>query len=185
MRIPVVVVSLLAAILGQEPQLQLRPEWSVVLPEGQARTFWKPMLCNRPTPSPIEGIGIPENATIRRLETALAPALQKAIETSTIRGTRPAVSDFYRQYVGFVVAGQRIVYINGFHKLIVEPIPGRPTPWRTEAQHPCDGGMLFFGAEFRVDSGAIERLANVDLKVLEQLVTRSVADTKRRYPLEA
>jgi hypothetical protein len=28
----------------------------------------------------------------------------------------------------------------------------------------------------------IRRLANVDLKVLEQLVTRSVADTKSRYP---
>jgi len=28
----------------------------------------------------------------------------------------------------------------------------------------------------------IRRLANVDLKVLETLVTRSVADTKRRYP---
>ena len=28
----------------------------------------------------------------------------------------------------------------------------------------------------------IRRLANVDLKVLEALVARSVADTKRRYP---
>ena len=28
----------------------------------------------------------------------------------------------------------------------------------------------------------IRRLANVDLKVLERLVARSVADTKRRYP---
>jgi hypothetical protein len=28
----------------------------------------------------------------------------------------------------------------------------------------------------------IRRLANVDLKVLEQLVARSVADTKMRYP---
>ena len=28
----------------------------------------------------------------------------------------------------------------------------------------------------------IKRLANVDLKVLETLVARSVADTKRRYP---
>ena len=28
----------------------------------------------------------------------------------------------------------------------------------------------------------IRRLANVDLKVLETLVSRSVADTKRRYP---
>ena len=28
----------------------------------------------------------------------------------------------------------------------------------------------------------IRRLANVDLKVLEKLITRSIADTKRRYP---
>jgi len=31
----------------------------------------------------------------------------------------------------------------------------------------------------------IRRLANVDLKVLEKLVARSVADTKRRYPQPA
>jgi hypothetical protein len=28
----------------------------------------------------------------------------------------------------------------------------------------------------------IKRLANVDLKVLEKLIARSIADTKRRYP---
>ena len=28
----------------------------------------------------------------------------------------------------------------------------------------------------------IRRLANIDLKVLEKLVTRSIADTKSRYP---
>ena len=31
----------------------------------------------------------------------------------------------------------------------------------------------------------MRRLANVDLKVLETLVARSVADTKRRYPVRA
>lgn len=29
----------------------------------------------------------------------------------------------------------------------------------------------------------VRRFANIDLKVLETLVTRSIADTKRRYPL--
>ena len=31
----------------------------------------------------------------------------------------------------------------------------------------------------------IRRLANVDMQVLEKLVTRSVADTRRRYPQPA
>ena len=156
MRSLAIVASLLAVIAGKEPQVRLRPDWSVVLPEDQARAFWKPQLCNRPAPGPIERTWIPDHATIRRLETALGPALQKAIEVSKIAETKPAVSDFYRQYAGFIVAGQRIVYINGFHAKTVDR--GRPMSWRTQALLPCDGGMLFFGAEFRVDTGVVDKI---------------------------
>ena len=45
-------------------------------------------------------------------------------------------------------------------------------------------GLLARLGEHRVGKVCvyIRRLANVDLKVLEQLVARSIADTKRRYP---
>jgi hypothetical protein len=156
MRSLAIMASLLAAVPGQEPQARLRPDWGVVLPKEQARAFWKPQLCNRPAPSPIESIWIPDAATIRRVENALAPALQNAIAVSKIADTKPAVSDFYRQYAGFIIAGQRIVYINGFHARTVDR--GRPASWRTQALLPCDGGMLFFGAEFRVDTGVVDKI---------------------------
>jgi hypothetical protein len=153
------IISGLASIAGQDPDLRLRPEWGVVLPETEARAFWKPRLCNRPTPGPIESIWIPDDVTIRRLENALAPALRTAIQASTIRGVKPDARDFYRQYAGFVVAGQRIVYINGFHATTVRNMPpGRPMQWQTQAVLACDGGMLFFGAEFSLNTGSVEKI---------------------------
>ena len=127
------------------------------MPETEARAFWKPRLCNRPAPGPIESIWIPDDGTIRRLERALGPALRNAIQVSTIAQVKPDAGDFYRQYAGFLVGGQRIVYINGLHAKTVN-LGGRPTPWKTQAALTCDGGMLFFGAEFSLNTGAIEKI---------------------------
>ena len=143
------------AIGATAAQVLVKPEWGVVLSEDQAKVFWKPRLCNRPAPGPIEGIWTPDEETIRRLEAALGPALQAAIEHSTLSQNKPVATDFYRQYAGFIVAGKRIVYINGLHRQTVD---GRSTPWRTQALSPCDGGMLFFGAEYAVETGVVSNI---------------------------
>jgi hypothetical protein len=150
------IVSCLASIAAQVANNPLKPEWGAVLPETEARrAFGKPRLCNRPAPGPIDSMWIPDDATIRRLETALGPALRNAIQTSTIRGGKPDAADFYRQYAGFLVEGRRIVYINGFH---VDAARSFGPAWKTKAVLACDGGMLFSGAEFRLDTGVVEKI---------------------------
>ena len=68
---------------------------------------------------------------------------------------------------GFAVRGNEIVvYIMGFEGR--EPLLAKLGKHRT-------GKVCVY----------IKRLANVDLKVLETLVARSVADMKRRYPKQA
>ena len=151
-------IALLLVTTEQAPGVRLKPEWGVVLPEDQSRAFWKPGLCNRPAPGPIESIWTPDGATILRLETVLGSALQRAIEQSNLALVKPTAADFYRQYAGFVVGGKRIVYINGVHAHAVDRIPGGPNSWRIQALLPCDGGMLFFGAEFNVETGMVSAI---------------------------
>lgn len=147
------VIALDAA--AQNSPSRLNPEWGVVLPDDQAKAFWRPRLCNRPAPGPIDAIWRPDAATIRRLESALGPALQAAIDRAPeSRAPKLVAADYYRQYAGFVVAGKRIVYINGLHSLTISERP-RPDWWKQTAAMPCDGDMLFFGAEYDVETGKV------------------------------
>lgn len=147
-------VMALGAAVQNSPS-RLNPEWAVVLPDHQAKAFWRPRLCNRPAPGPIEAIWTPDATTIRQLESALGPALQTAIDRfPESRRPKPVAGDYYRQYAGFVVGGKRIVYINGLHHQIIDSSQ-RPDDWKVTAASPCDGGMLFFGAEYDVETGKV------------------------------
>jgi hypothetical protein len=157
MRSAGIIIAIVVALGSQAQPVLLKPEWGVVLPEEQAKVFWKPRLCNRPAPGPIQEIWIPDAATVRRLEAALGPALQEAIDESNIAPDKPHAGDFYRQYAGFVVGGERIVYINGLHQKTIH-MAGRPLQWQTQAFSPCDGGMLFFGAEYVVEAGTVRSI---------------------------
>jgi hypothetical protein len=133
----------------------LNPNWAVVLPDGQAKAFWQPRLCNRPAPGPIQAIWTPDATTITQLESVLGGALQAAIDRAPeSRRSKPVAGDYYRQYAGFVVSGKRIVYINGLHQQTIASSP-RPGDWKVTAANPCDGGMLFFGAEYDVETGKV------------------------------
>jgi hypothetical protein len=46
------------------------------------------------------------------------------------------------------------VYINGLHRQTIASSP-RPDDWNVIAADPCDGGMLFFGAEYDVETGKV------------------------------
>ena len=67
---------------------------------------------------------------------------------------------------GFAVRGSELVVY------IAEGIEGRDVLLAKLGKHKFSGKVCVY----------IRRLANVDLKILETLVARSVADTKRRYP---
>ena len=145
------ILSLLVVTLWGVPPSQTAPSlntaWGAVLPEAAGAPLRRPRLCNRPMPWPIEGSWTPDAAVIAKLEARLARALQTALDGAPIgRYPKPQVSAFYRQYFGFIVDGQRIVYINGAHEQIVSR--GRPLEWNTVAWNGCDGGLYLFGAEY-------------------------------------
>ena len=122
-----------------------RPEWAAVLPDKSmpANMRW----CSRPGPS-LSGHWRPDDEIIVVLEAALAPALDAALQRQYKNAAnRPAVSDYYRQYIG--IQRDRKVYINGFHRRFLERASAeRPIPWQTHAVNVCDGGPFFFGVDY-------------------------------------
>ena len=132
----------------------LDPAHGVVLSESAGKPLHRQRLCNRPMPWPIEGTWMPDPSHVRRLEVALASALQAALDSAPGgRYPKPVASGFYRQYLGLMVAGKRIIYINGLHEQLVAH--GRPDEWRTVAWNGCDGGLHAFSAEYDVASDTV------------------------------
>jgi hypothetical protein len=121
-------------------------------------TFARARLCNRPAPRMVAGTWTPERDMIRRLESVLARELQTALDAAPESRMTLVAADYYRQYAGLIVGGRRIVYVNGLHQKAVARDIGSRTPWQTTAWHPCDGGLLFFGAEYDVETETLSRL---------------------------
>jgi hypothetical protein len=56
-------------------------------------------------------------------------------------GDATRAPESYRQYLGVVIGGRRLIYVNVF--------PRRPsTGWRTHFVRVCDGGAAFWGVLF-------------------------------------
>jgi hypothetical protein len=120
--------------------------------------------CSRLAPAPGEGRWTPEAADIARLEAALPAAVRDRAE---IRRShyRPdpdwarVPEGWRRQYVGLVRGGRRFIYGNFFPRrdavAVAFPIPD----WRTEPSQICDGGAVFFGAEYDVEAGGFTQIA--------------------------
>jgi hypothetical protein len=142
-------VALLAALIPpQSSALQLNPDWAVVLPAD----YWPPDMfgwCSRDAPGRA-GYWAPDSETIGPLEVALPVALQRALEQTIKDPSRhPWPADYYRQYIGIRIGRRQVVYINGFHKNYVEGLrPRFADYWRTRVVNVCDGGWMFFGAEY-------------------------------------
>ncbi|MBB4595099.1 hypothetical protein [Xanthomonas cannabis] len=104
--------------------------------------------CSRDSPArhpgQITGYWAPNHQQIEQLESR-----QDAL-TPTIAEPR----EFDRQYVGVVIGGQQLIYINAF-KL---PNPPQMKP-ATEAIQACDGGNMFWGALYDPQTGAFSQIA--------------------------
>jgi hypothetical protein len=155
------VLGTTALMISQAATARLNPEWGVVFPSDDGQTILR--QCSRIMPDAVEGAWVPAPAVILDVEVALAPALQAALDKAA--GVPPrasaSASDYYRQYVGIVVKGKRVVYINGFHQMLLtlgaKTRPPRPGPdWRNQAVNICDGFTLAFGAEFDTGTRTIQ-----------------------------
>lgn len=129
--------------------------------------------CSRSSPAPGEGSWQPEAADIAALEAALPAALaasnlsaiEERLRTRPEVGT-PSPSDpdwataprgWRRQYGGLVRGGRRFIYGNFYPHRSDD---GWQTPdWRTAVVLVCDGGPVFFGAEYDVEGHRFTHLA--------------------------
>ena len=93
--------------------------------------------CSRPTPDGISaGWDIPPKLATQ-IETDLPKLANK------IPGHNPHV--FFRQYVGIVQSGKRLVYINAFAPNTLEK---RDDSWKSKPTGACDGGDQFWGVVY-------------------------------------
>jgi hypothetical protein len=114
--------------------------------------------CSRPAPDSASMTG---TFTPSQTEIALGDSLVRSrlrSELSSRPGSaRPASEDYRLQYAGFHRGDERVIYINGFYKIALW-VASDTSKWRTEAVHVCNGGIVFFGAEFDPDRRTLRSL---------------------------
>jgi hypothetical protein len=118
--------------------------------------------CTRETPRGIVQFWQPTDSLVRALEIPLVALLQQVLPRVSI-GDRPQAAlrptAYYRQYVGIVRHGRRLVYVNAFPKpdSLSESIAGKDY-WKTRPVDVCDGGAYFFGVVYDVETHLFERI---------------------------
>jgi hypothetical protein len=120
--------------------------------------------CARRAPARGEGSWTPGAQDIARLEAALPAALADRPEIR--RPHRPSELDWTRvpegwgrQYVGIVRGGRRYIYGNFVPKIKGIDLRLGHEAWRMESIARCDGGAVYFGAEYDVTAGRFTQIA--------------------------
>lgn len=144
--------ALAAAALGCASVRPIPPGRSVVLPAEQLeKVLW---LCSRPGPRIEDVMGTWEvtEEVVALLEADL-PKLRRLRASCCIRGLRIRQPwSFFRQYLGIVIDGRRVVYVNFFRD--EESFP----QWRERAVQVCDGGDYYWGAIYDPDTRRFSQL---------------------------
>jgi hypothetical protein len=120
----------------------------VVLPSTAARAVTS--QCSRRAPQKIEGGWRPTRAVIEKMEAHLSriSTLQADGWPASIRIVNPA--RYYRQYIGVILAGRRMVYVNAScreHKA-----------WTTRYTDVCDGATCEWGVLYDPQTGQFSEL---------------------------
>ena len=127
--------------------LLVLPAWArdrqyAILPVSEARAAID--QCSRTAPEHVTAFWLPTAVQVEAAERAL-PAFLRTSGQKTI-GRKIVLSEYFRQYVGVVVRGKRLIYLNAF------PAPASGSADARDAQVKayvvCDGGSAFWGAEF-------------------------------------
>ena len=111
--------------------LQAKQQKWVVLPPTQAEVVAR--LCSRSALPKVDGSWEPTTADVTAMEKRLSeiPKLQSKAADSGVPVKDPR--RYYRQYVGVVVAGRKLIYINAFCE-------SPPSHWQQKLVDDCDGG---------------------------------------------
>jgi hypothetical protein len=112
---------------------------SVVLPPDQIDVAKK--QCSRPVPEGVEGGWMPSDADAAAVDMALRPIGNFTV-TDHISSPYVIIDPYSygRQYVGVIIHGRRLIYINALPGNELKPEN------RAKAFMACDGGSMFWGA---------------------------------------
>lgn len=132
-------VALICTIsLGQ------RPDQSAILPATEAQSVTR--LCSRQGPKHVSGGWLPSSEDVAKLEKHLGD-LSNMTPVSIVKPF-----SYRRQYVGIILAGKYLVYVNAF------PPNDYSKDWRTRFVSVCDGGPDFWGVIFDPSTGKFSEL---------------------------
>jgi len=99
--------------------------------------------CSRSTPQAPDGYWEPTERDVQALEIRLPAYLRARPEVSATR-VLERLSQYRRQYAGFLRGGRKSIYVNLFLSEYGEQ-------WRSDVVLVCDGGIGFWGVEFDTD----------------------------------
>ncbi|HYJ53524.1 MAG TPA: hypothetical protein VEW04_10180 [Allosphingosinicella sp.] len=148
-----------AGPISAQEQTAVLPADAAVLPGSAVGQMLR--QCSRSAPAPGEATWQPTAGDVAALETALAAALRGREEIARDHyATDPdwalAPRGWWRQYVGIVRSGRRFIYGNFYPR---RPENAQLPNWRTAPVGICDGGPVFFGAEWDVAAHRFTQIA--------------------------
>ena len=106
---------------------------SAILPENAAADLLTRM-CSRPGPPKFETTWTPTLDAVETMESQFVRLKSLAVKNKFEQMRRP--KSYYRQYIGIVVGGRKLIYINAFCNVDKKP----PAYWRDKPVMNCDGG---------------------------------------------
>jgi hypothetical protein len=107
--------------------------------------------CSRSTPDAPDGYWVPKERDVQSLEGLLPTYLRTRKEDQAAR-VLDRLSQYRRQYAGFVRGNHRTIYVNLF-------LPEYAEQWRNRVVAVCDGGIGFWGLEFDITSNSFVHIA--------------------------
>jgi len=141
MRWAVALALLLVSATSAVGHAGLDPKDGAILPREVSMDLLR--QCSRGSPREVTGKWLPTAKQIRELEARLPAALEAVAFQRGSQYGQPA--DFRRQYAGYIVHGQKIIYVNALPRGEAE-LWG--FDWRRQVVQVCDGGSSFFGVEY-------------------------------------
>lgn len=112
------------------------------------------MQCSRANPPQFTDTWVPDDKMVLSVEANLDKIEHLAPNLCCLRNVHISnVRGYFRQYVGIISEGRRLIYINAFRG------PNTRKNWLTAPVIACDGGTSFWGAIFDPDTGEFSQLA--------------------------
>jgi hypothetical protein len=147
-----IVLVVLALSVPSNAAVATAPAEASVLPGSEAAKVLA--QCSRPAPEKIDGTWDPSSVEISDLEGRLANIEELESVMCCSPGSKlHGIHAYLRQYVGIVVGGHKLIYVNAFKQA------SAPPNWRSKAVNFCDGGTDFWGVVFDPSTGEFTQLA--------------------------